>query len=202
MSPASRSWKSGVDFQFSTSSLLYIRLIMASTPPDGLADSSSLMGIDAEEPSLSEERTALLDMDAGRRMNYSSGVATPSTCTFPTPRTTNTHHVLPDHNAGKDSSVFAKRVKYYIPSLAWIPNYSFSLYVFARRAPLFPSRLKPLIMQDWRRYPGWPDRGCNAYTTVSQLCYFPCQNQPCRRLSMFTLDLLLVQHSRSIAYSP
>jgi len=31
---------------------------------------------------------------------------------------------------GTDSSVLAKRARYYIPSLAWIPNYSFSLSVF------------------------------------------------------------------------
>lgn len=43
----------------------------------------------------------------------------------------------PDYKvAGNDRSVFAKRVKYYIPSLAWIPNYSFSLYVLLFRAPI------------------------------------------------------------------
>jgi hypothetical protein len=62
---------------------------MASTPPEGVAGSTtSLMGIDAEGPSVAEERTALLDMDAGRAMNYASGVATPNTCTPPT------HHTL------------------------------------------------------------------------------------------------------------
>lgn len=55
---------------------------MASTPTYSLADSTtSLMGIDAETISLSEERTALLDRNAARRMSYSSGVATPNTCT-------------------------------------------------------------------------------------------------------------------------
>jgi len=29
----------------------------------------------------------------------------------------------------KQTSTFGKRVKYYIPSLAWIPNYNASLYV-------------------------------------------------------------------------
>ncbi|KAF7782781.1 hypothetical protein Agabi119p4_2157 [Agaricus bisporus var. burnettii] len=92
---------------------------MASTPPHrsfssahSLANStSSLMGIDAEALVPAEERTALLDRAADQRTEYTSGAATPSTF----------------YNAGKDPSVLSKRLKYYIPSLAWIPKYSISL---------------------------------------------------------------------------
>lgn len=54
-----------------------------------------------------EERTALLD--SNRRVHYSGTI---------TPR----------QDSGAGSSVFAKRIRYYIPSLAWIPNYSLSLF--------------------------------------------------------------------------
>ncbi|EKM81234.1 hypothetical protein AGABI1DRAFT_112909 [Agaricus bisporus var. burnettii JB137-S8] len=69
------------------------------------------MGIDAEATVPAEERTALLDRAADQRTEYTSGAATPSTF----------------YNAGKDPSVLSKRLKYYIPSLAWIPKYSVSL---------------------------------------------------------------------------
>lgn len=77
---------------------------MASTPPHrsfssahSLANStSSLMGIDAEALVPAEERTALLDRAADQRTEYTSGAATPSTCTFSSCGTTpgfrfNTH---------------------------------------------------------------------------------------------------------------
>ncbi|KAF5354753.1 hypothetical protein D9756_005572 [Leucocoprinus leucothites] len=70
---------------------------------------SSLMGIDAIA-SQAEERTALLDVESSRRANY-SGATTPTL----------------KSDSGKDSSVLARRLRYYIPSLAWIPNYSFNL---------------------------------------------------------------------------
>ncbi|KAF5355089.1 hypothetical protein D9756_005571 [Leucocoprinus leucothites] len=66
------------------------------------------MGIDttmAQE----EERTALLDAESNRR-SY-SGASTP-TLRF---------------ESEKETSVLVRRVKYYIPSLSWIPNYSFDL---------------------------------------------------------------------------
>lgn len=48
-------------------------------------------------------------------------------------------------DSGKDTSVLAKRVKYYIPSLAWIPNYSFSLCVLICIMPLHMLTLDCLI---------------------------------------------------------
>ncbi len=109
------------------------------------------MGIDAVVQPESEERTALLDVDTGRRANY-SGTSTPVPSMFilltfahsvyftgvPISTSipfsiilsklfTNTSVGL---QSGKDTSVFVKRARYYVPSLAWIPNYSFNLCAF------------------------------------------------------------------------
>ena len=112
---------------------------------------TSLMGIDVTG-SQAEERTALLDSDS--RVHY-SGTTTPtrmcfSSClgdfsalppSYVSPffcsfsqrserRLLTNAFAGPD--PGTDLSVLAKRARYYIPSLAWIPNYSFSLSVFIR----------------------------------------------------------------------
>jgi high affinity sulfate transporter 1 len=74
--------------------------------PDNQASSTaSLMGIDAVAPS--DERAALLDMVSAQ---YGS-----------TQQVNNGRHPMSE-------STVAKRAKYYIPSLGWIPNYSLSLF--------------------------------------------------------------------------
>ncbi|KAF9012661.1 sulfate anion transporter [Cyathus striatus] len=72
---------------------------------------SSLMGIDAISNPRQEERTALLDVETVRNPREQYGAASP----------TNLAHKPPPR------SKFAQRVKYYIPSFSWIPEYSFSL---------------------------------------------------------------------------
>ncbi|CAA7260456.1 unnamed protein product [Cyclocybe aegerita] len=78
------------------------------------ASTTSIMGIDTvAHPTQAlediEERTALLDEERGH--NY--GTATPPI------------HDPKDLHA---ESTLAKRIKYYIPSTGWIPNYSLSLF--------------------------------------------------------------------------
>ncbi|KAF8911625.1 sulfate anion transporter [Gymnopilus junonius] len=77
------------------------------------ASTSSITGIDTVAPSVSQdmdERAALIDEE---RAGDSYG-AVPSLKQGATP--------------GRRQSTLVKRVKYYIPSTAWIPTYSFSLF--------------------------------------------------------------------------
>ncbi|KDR75521.1 hypothetical protein GALMADRAFT_247970 [Galerina marginata CBS 339.88] len=78
------------------------------------ASTSSIMGIDAVTTAPSaqeiEERTGLIDVETA---GGSYGSTTP-------PIAGQTH--------SRQQSTLVKRVKYYIPSLAWIPSYSFSLF--------------------------------------------------------------------------
>ncbi|KAF5320829.1 hypothetical protein D9619_002055 [Psilocybe cf. subviscida] len=76
-------------------------------PRSSTASTSSLMAIDTVAPAedVPEERTGLLDPEGG---NEFYGSMTP----------TSAHKNLPPQ------STFLKKLKYYIPSIAWIPNYS------------------------------------------------------------------------------
>ncbi|KAF9477886.1 sulfate anion transporter [Pholiota conissans] len=80
------------------------------------ASTTSIMGIDDIAPVHPQEiveRTALLDEERGHDLY---GTVTPPIA----------GQKLPTHN--HHQSTFVKRVKYYIPSFAWIPNYSLSLF--------------------------------------------------------------------------
>ncbi|PPQ88997.1 hypothetical protein CVT25_005095 [Psilocybe cyanescens] len=88
-------------------------LLSAEPPASSAASTTSIMGIDAVSPETTqetEERTALLDVEQGEE-SYGS--------------------VVPPHNRSSDSqqkrAKLVKRIKYYVPSTAWIPSYSFSL---------------------------------------------------------------------------
>lgn len=144
-------------------------------------DSSSIIGTDMAGSQI-EERTALLD--SNRRVHY-SGTTTPSMYAQGRlyyslfflllhfkPRLLT--HPLAGQDSGAGSSVFAKRIRYYIPSLAWIPNYSLSLSVFIQ-----VSSIVMLIShhQVWWRRPCWPHRSIHAYSTISQLCDFSRETQ-------------------------
>ncbi|TFK45036.1 sulfate anion transporter [Crucibulum laeve] len=84
----------------------------ASTPFAGssAASTSSIMGIDAVTRPVQEERTALLDVEAPPEQY--SGASTPKST---------------GHKPRKQSQL-KKKIKYYIPSLSWIPDYSLSLF--------------------------------------------------------------------------
>ncbi|KAF8161461.1 sulfate anion transporter [Crassisporium funariophilum] len=77
------------------------------------ASTSSIMAIDAVSPLSTQdivERTALLDVERG---SDQYGSLTPPKAS---PKPSMTH------------STFKRRVKYYIPSMGWIPDYSFSFF--------------------------------------------------------------------------
>lgn len=38
-----------------------------------------------------------------------------------------TNDAVPENEPKKDNSALTKKIKYYIPGLAWIPDYTFSL---------------------------------------------------------------------------
>ncbi|KAF8957348.1 sulfate anion transporter [Flammula alnicola] len=87
----------------------------ASAVASSAASTSSIMGIDAVIPSTPqdiEERTTLLDVERGDPY----GAVTPPIGGQKSPP------------LQRRQSTFIKRVKYYIPSVAWIPNYSLSLF--------------------------------------------------------------------------
>ena len=92
------------------------------------SSTSSLMGIDAATSI--DERVALLDVERepesaqyGTTTQLTNGGANSILQLLPF----NVFCLGRKHTLSQ--STVAKRVKYYIPSLAWIPNYSLSLYV-------------------------------------------------------------------------
>ncbi|KAG6830437.1 hypothetical protein H0H92_000740 [Tricholoma furcatifolium] len=78
--------------------------------PDHYNASSSASSVIDLDQTRHEERTPLLDRTQERDDGYGSGQS--STAGFPEPK--------------KDQSALVKRIKYYIPSFAWIPSYSTS----------------------------------------------------------------------------
>ncbi|KAL0955586.1 hypothetical protein HGRIS_001822 [Hohenbuehelia grisea] len=95
-----------------------------------VASTSSLMGIDAiitpREQAEIEERTALLDHDVERGLQpqqygAAGGIASGANSGTTTPRKP------PNSPPESKRTILAKRVKYYVPSTAWIPSYSLSL---------------------------------------------------------------------------
>ncbi|KAF4621367.1 hypothetical protein D9613_001001 [Agrocybe pediades] len=90
-----------------------LRLPRKDAVESSAASSSSIMGIDtaATPTAQEEERTGLLDVEGRAGADYGA---------TSTPRN--------GASAGtRKQSTMLKRIKYYIPSTAWIPNYSFSL---------------------------------------------------------------------------
>ncbi|KAG5638446.1 hypothetical protein H0H81_012663 [Sphagnurus paluster] len=87
------------------------RLQQLGQPLNTVSSSSSFMEVDTQNG----ERTALLDHarePSHERYGSLSGSISPS----------------PEPNTKIDNSALSKKIKYYIPSLAWIPSYSTSLY--------------------------------------------------------------------------
>jgi len=109
-----------------------------------ISSAASIMGID--EVSLPpgaheiEERTALLDVERGpeygsRSSSSSKGEYILVLIIFLGCSLAVGKPVVP-----RQLSKFEKRVKYYIPSLAWIPNYNLSLYVLCLHVTNFLTR--------------------------------------------------------------
>ena len=92
------------------------------------ASATSVMGTDeiSAPSSLQDvtERTGLMDVERG--VEYGSRT---SSLTMLLPHLTIVKIAAGKGVPQKQTSTFEKRVKYYIPSLVWIPNYNASLYV-------------------------------------------------------------------------
>lgn len=127
---------------------------MAHTPTSEL--STSIMSIDSVPPSADDmivERTALLDVEQGVEYGSRTPLLGKGMC-----YQLSAFDICMPIYTGKNvsqaqTSIFTKRVKYYIPSLAWIPSYNSSLYVaFCRSGSymLMPSLSKDLLATFWR----------------------------------------------------
>uniref|UniRef100_A0A8H7Y863 STAS domain-containing protein n=1 Tax=Psilocybe cubensis TaxID=181762 RepID=A0A8H7Y863_PSICU len=89
-------------------------LLPPDPPASSAASTTSIMAIDSVSPEPTqetEERTALLDVERGPDSYGAAG----------------TPHYLPS-NSHQKRDILLKRIKYYIPSTAWIPSYSPSLF--------------------------------------------------------------------------
>jgi hypothetical protein len=84
----------------------------------------------------------------------------------------------PPHAAGPTFTM--AKVKYYIPSLAWMPNYSLSLWV-SRLVLVEAPELKERHLQTRGRRPGGPDGCVHAHPAVCVLCISARQAQPAHR---------------------
>jgi len=129
---------------------------MAHTPTSEL--SISIMSMDSvPSPSADDivERTALLDVEQGVEYGSRTPLLGKGMCYQLSALVIRMPMLL--LYTGKNvrqaqTSIFTKRVKYYIPSLAWIPSYNSSLYVALCRFisyMLMPS-LKGLLATFWR----------------------------------------------------
>ena len=144
------------------------------------------MGLD-DAPQEILERTALLDAETGERIGETYGSVTPP---ITSERLSIRFTVFASMERGRAyqssgqksqrrQSTFVKRAKYYVPSLAWIPNYSFSLYVHARCRSC--ASLTGLG-QIWRRFPRWGHSRIHAHPAVGQLRIVARETKPGHRI--------------------
>lgn len=94
------------------------------------SSTTSLMGIDAvASADETHERAVLLDVERDSTQYGSTTQLTNGGIDSILYWFLPVNHSFIERKHLISKSTVAKRVKYYIPSLAWIPNYSFSLYV-------------------------------------------------------------------------